>query len=493
LKGRAAARCRSGFRRRALRLSLWEGVFSVQYATLAGGPLLAAFLLALGATPFQVGLVGALPFLGALAQPLGAEIVRAIGGWRRPVFLAGAATDVLLWPLSLWAALRLPAEEAIGVVVAVLAVQYAAEACTGLAWTSWASDAVPRRVRGRYFGRRGLVTNGLGAATAALAGLALRPGAEASAPVETFVLLVAIGMSLRAVSLVMLSRHPEPWPAVEPAGPLAERLRRPMRDAAFRPFLRYGMLWALAVHLAAPFFTVYMIRQAGVGAGLVMAFAGIGTLANLLGQAAGGRACDRWGDRTVLRVLGLVVSLQPLWWVFTGPSMGGLVLMGVLSATGGFAWGGHLLAYTNLMMNLAPERGKTSFFGAHAALTGLLGGAGPILGGLLAGLLLAAPLPTSPLSGSPLPTCPPAWLPGPVEGLLGGLKGLFVISAALRLVAWAALGRVPAPTGSRERATLRGLMRSFNPAQGLGVFGRSWVLARPRQPGSSPGADPADN
>jgi hypothetical protein len=61
--------------------------------------------------------------------------------------------------------------------------------------------------------------------------------------------------------------------------------------------------------------------------------------------------------------------------------------MGGLIALGGFAWGGHLLAHGNLMMALAPSLGKTSYFATQAALSGLFGALGPLLGGALATVL----------------------------------------------------------------------------------------------------------
>jgi hypothetical protein len=86
-----------------------------------------------------------------------------------------------------------------------------------------------------------------------------------------------------------------------------------------------------------------------------------------------------------------------------------------------------------------------------ASTHGLFGALGPLLGGLMATLL-------------PVPA------PTPGLDLLSGLKGLFVVSAVLRLGAWGLLHRIPAPKRPRRRAValIRSAVRSFNPGQGLG-------------------------
>ena len=227
-------------------------------------------------------------------------------------------------------------------VVGVVAVQQAATAFVGVAWTSWISDLVPPRLRGRFFGRRNLVCNALGAATAAVAGLAVR--AAGDDPLPTFLALIGAGVGFRLVSLSFLSAQPEPHPARSAPGGLLRQLRRPLAHPTFRRYLAFGGLWGFSVNLASPFFTVYMIEEAGVGADVALAFAALGTVSNLAGQRVWGPLCDRYGDHQVLRTAGLAAALQPLWWLLTGPEGAGYALMAALSATGGFAWAGVALA-----------------------------------------------------------------------------------------------------------------------------------------------------
>ena len=431
-----------------MRTSTLDGVFATGYANLTTGTLLTTFLLALGASDFLIGLIAAFPLLAGLAQPFGAEIIRKRGGRRKPIMLAAALVDDLLWLVSLVAVAYLDAAEALAVVVVVLAIQYAFGAFASVSWTSWISDLIPPAVRGRYFGRRNFVCHGFGALTAAGAGAVLR---AAGPHIHVFIGLIAVGVVFRLISISFLRRQPEPTPAKSPKGKMLGQLSIPLRYPDFRKFLVYGMAWGFAVQLAAPFFTVYMVNEANVGFDAVMIFAALGTVSNLIGQRVWGPLCDRYGDHQVMRVAGLSIALQPIWWLFTGSEGAGFYLMAILSMTGGFAWGGHLLASGNLMMRLAPETGKTTFFAVQAALGGLFGAAGPFMGGLLA----------TAFSGTF------TLMPGE---FFAGLKNLFLISGILRFGAWTLLHRVPEPVSKpplRAVYILRDTARTFNPAQGF--------------------------
>lgn len=434
---------------RSMRLSTWDGIFAIQYTTLNTGTFLTTFLLALGTSEFLIGLVAAFPMLFGLVQPLGAEIIRRRGGWRRPVAVSAALVEDLMWIPIVAAALLYPPQTAAVIIVGFLAAGQLANAFVGVAWTSWISDLIPPRLRGRFFGKRNFVCHSLGAVTAIFAGMVVdRAGAD---PIPTFAAIFVTGMLFRLVSIAILARQPEPKPARSRRGSFLHQLSHPLSHSAFRRFVLYAMLWGFAVHLAAPFFTVFMVRSAGLEVGDVMLFASLSTIANLMGQRFWGPMCDRYGDHQVLRVAGLIILLQPFGWLFAGTSTAGYYFMMFLNVVGGFSWGGHLLAVGNLMMRLAPETGKTSFFAVQAALGGLFGALGPFVGGMIADLLMA--------HGSFIP----GWL-------FADLKTLFLMSFVLRFAAWGLLFTVPAPVERprlRAVVVLRDAVRTFNPAQGI--------------------------
>ena len=299
---------------RSMRLSTWDGIFAIQYTTLNTGTFLTTFLLALGTTEFLIGLVAAFPLVFGLMQPVGAELIRRRGGWRRPVAVTAALVEDLTWIPIIAVVLAYPPKTASVLIVGLLAAQQLANSFVGVSWTSWISDLIPPRLRGRYFGKRNFICHSLGAVTAIFAGMIMdRSGAD---PIPTIVAIFSVGMVFRLVSVSILSHQPEPRPARSRRGSFMKQLAHPLSHHGFRRFLLYSMLWGFAVHLAAPFFTVFMVRTAGLEVGDVMLFAALSTVANLLGQRFWGPMCDRYGDHQVLRVAGLIITMQPFFWLF---------------------------------------------------------------------------------------------------------------------------------------------------------------------------------
>ncbi len=435
--------------REGMRYSILDGVFAVPYINLTSGPILIGFLLALGASTAQIGLVSMLPLAGGLIQPLGAQLIRKREGWRKPVTATSAILDALLWGITLAFVWTLPAPKAIIAVIGVLALQQVATAFVAVSWTSWMSDLVPPPLRGRYFGQRNFVCNAVGAVAAVVAGQFVeRVGNN---EIWSFGAVIVAAMLFRLVSVYLLTRQPEPFPERVSPARMRDQLAAPLASIPFRRYVQFGMTWGFAVHIASPFFVVYMIRDLKIDFGLIMIVTALATIANLLGQRFWGRVSDRYGHYQVLRVTTLVVALQPFWWMLVSNSGPGFYLIFVIHVIGGFTWGGYQLASGNLMMVLAPDVGKSSFFATQAAVSGTAGATGPLVGGLLADGLLDS-LPMVDWHG------------------LSSLPALFLISLLLRLGSWGLLFRMTDPS---EKPRLRVMylitdaLRTSNSTQGF--------------------------
>src|SRR5690349_13825847 len=144
---------------RGLRLSIVEGALSNIHVSVTTSAFLTGFALLLGAGDFELGVIGALPFVGQLFQFVGAYLEERLGQRRLLVaFTAGMSRSLwaliaLLPFLGGLAGARLP------IFLLVLAISQALVGIAGNAWTSWMSDLVPPRQRGRYFGFRNTVAS----------------------------------------------------------------------------------------------------------------------------------------------------------------------------------------------------------------------------------------------------------------------------------------------------------------------------------------------
>jgi len=146
---------------RGLLLSIWEGAVANIHISITGAiggsVFLSGFALLLGANNFQIGLLGALPFIGQLMQFLSAYLEARFAN-RRAIVLFSALAGRSIWALLLclpftgW-----PTEWQLAVFFIALGCSYGLNGMAGNAWLSWMSDLVPPDRRGRYFGLRNTV------------------------------------------------------------------------------------------------------------------------------------------------------------------------------------------------------------------------------------------------------------------------------------------------------------------------------------------------
>ena len=435
--------------RSAMRYSTLDGIFAVQYTTLTTGTLLIGFLLVLGASASEIGLVAMLPLLSGVLQPIGAALVRWQNGWRKMVTIIGVLIDDFLWSAVLTITAFLPPDKVVTGIIGILIIQQTVTAFYVVSWTSWISDLVPGTLRGRFFGKRNFICNALGAVSAIVAGQFIeRIGHNA---VWSFGIVIAVAMISRIISAFFLTRQPEPFPEDVSGLYFAKQISMPFQDLNYRKYLNFSLIWGLGVQIASPFFTVYMIRDLHIDFGTVTLFAGITTFANLLGQRYWGPLCDRFGNKAVMRATGILIVTLPFWWLFASGTGPGFYLIGVLSAFGGFAWAGYLLANGNFMMVLSPDAGKTSYFAMQAAVAGLFGAIGSLGGGLLIDNVL-----------NKIPDLA-IWLPR-------GIPMLFFISFLIRFIAWYYLKNIKEPARKPQMQVtylIRDAVRTFNILQGF--------------------------
>ncbi len=155
--------------RRALRLSIWDGVFANLYANLTGGVFLVGYALALKASEVQIALLAAFPLLANIVQPLSTYLIERVGR-RRPLALLGGSFARLSWlaliSLPLFFASR---RSLLYWSLWIIALSQVGTAVNNLTWMSWMADLVHEEMRGRYFGLRNAAL-GVAALLATLAG-----------------------------------------------------------------------------------------------------------------------------------------------------------------------------------------------------------------------------------------------------------------------------------------------------------------------------------
>jgi MFS family permease len=373
---------------RLLRLILYDALASEAMGTLTTGVFLVGFAVALGAGNFAIGVLAAVPFCVQLLQIPAVLLVerfrarRAISVWSTAfgrIFLLGAALAPLLGPsLSVLA------------LIASLAIYQAMAAIAGCAWNSWMRDLVPSSQYGRFFGRRTMATTALSVTLALLGGLLVDTW-KSYVPSHTvfgYSILFTIAAVIGFIGVYLLHITPDPpmAPAEKLTNPLAVLLA-PLHEPNFRRLIIFLSSWNFAANLAAPFFTVYMLKSLGYPMTRVLALTIGSQLANMAALGLWGTLSDRFSNKAVLEIAAPLFLVCTFAWTFTGLSWVQPMVLYLLIAIHvlmGIATAGVGLATGNIAMKLSPVGQATAYLAANSVISACFAAAAPILGGLFA-------------------------------------------------------------------------------------------------------------
>jgi MFS family permease len=439
--------------RRSLSASTIDGVFAAVYSNIIGGVLLTNFLMDLGASAAQIGLLASVPMVANLLQPLGAYISEKMSS-RHWYCLWIYAPSRLLWlglciGIMLLGPWQLEPQVLIDITLAIALLSHGIGALGSAAWLSWLAMLVPRRLRGRYFGLRNSAANLTSLIAVPVAGVVV--SAWDGGAVQGYGVILLVGIILGIVSLMfqgfMTDINPLQQQTVNTVSSAISDITPSEANAAqdsatprelslwqnrnFVLFSVYFSLWMFAVSLSAPFFNLFMLNKQDLNLDIsqVTLYNSIMAGANLVLLMVWGRLADRFGNRPLLFFAGIVVAITPLLWLFTGSDSlsvwVGLPLLHILMGGSGAAID---LCGNNLQIGVAPVHRQSTYFGTIAALSGVSGAVGTALGGFL------------------------------VEyAQVGGLAGLFIISTIFRLLALVPLIFVQ----EQRSVSLRQLIQTF--------------------------------
>lgn len=314
-------------------------------------PFMIPYVLALGATPAQAGLLSSVrnALLAIVQLAAGWAVDRA--GTRRRLVLVTASFQALLWIPMAFAAPLLGPQAVLGVIV-LYTLGTAAAALGAPAWGSLIADFIPAGERGAYFGRRAR----LGGISTTLAGLAAGATLHvAGRGASGFSLLCLAAAASRLLSCRALAAfHDAGW-SEHPH--LRFGFVRFVRRAPKSNFARFSLCLALSsfgAHVAAPYFAVYLLEEARLSyASYTLVVLG-GSLTGTLSTPWWGRLGDRAGNHAVLRWTLMGVAILPALWLVS-ESVAWLLAMNV---AGAFLWGGLNLAAANFVYDAvsAPRR-----------------------------------------------------------------------------------------------------------------------------------------
>jgi MFS family permease len=383
--------------------TIWFGVLSGLTST-----YVAIFALRLGATTSQIGWLTALPALVNIVWLIPAA--RLIERQRRPMPII-LATGVLQ-RLGYLAMIAVPflhtgqveALIVLGTLVAVPA------AVINTAIIALIPELVSLERRGSAVSVRWLVMAAAETAAALIGGLFL-----GFMPVPlNYQVVLGVGTVLSLFSIRYLRRIRVRDTALRSTAPSA--VGRPVvpKGKAGRPSLRHTLAGVLnqrsfvrfttasfvfywGIYLPAALWSILRVRELGASDGWIGLIATINSASIIVGYLYWGKVGARRGDRWLLIVTALGVTLYAFLTALV-PSIEWMIPTSIL---GGVAWAGCNLALFNIMLAVCPSDRRPTYIALYTSLINVTAFAGPLLGAALAG-----------------------W---------AGLRPIFVISGALRL------------------------------------------------------------
>ena len=437
--------------RTSLKASTLDGALATIFSNITGGVLLINFLLELGATPVEIGLLSSIPLLVNFLQPLGAYLADRTSS-RNWYILSIFGPSRLLWlilvgGIAWFCCSNTEPQHLLTWTLGIILVTNILGALGGCAWFSWMAALVPPRLRGRYFGFRNSVASLTNLLSVPLLGFAV--SAWPGGAIQGYGVLLALGVVIGLISLAcqfwMVDVNPQISHLADASPQHQENLfsHQPkkfsiLKDINFLKFLLYCGLWTFAMNLTAPFFNLYMLKNLGLDLSTVTIYTSLIAGANLVMLVFWGKLADRVGNRPLLLLVGVLIAVTPLLWLGVGADAVSVwVWLPLIQlVTGGFGAAVDL-CNSNIQMEMAPMDRPSQYFAIAAAVTGVCGGLGSTTGGFLAQL-----------------------------DIIGGLPGLFALSAALRLIALLPLVFVREPR-SKPVAHVVGKILPFKPKSAL--------------------------
>ncbi len=341
----------------ALRRNLvwfWFDGFFASGADNIVGTYLVVYLLALGATQAQIGMMSSLSSLSAALLLLpGAMLVERIGRRRNLVLIGGGWARlgllfVALLPLLLKAPILIP------VTIIVTVSRDAMANLSYPAWMSLTGDVVPIEGRGRYFASRNFIRGISGMVMIFVAGLVITHIVQPAGYQVVLIAAFVLGsLSVFSFAHITDKHRPPAFPRVrQPVGMALSALVRDL--TANRDFLSFAAttaLWNFSLNIAGPFFSVYLVKDLHASATMVGITTIASSVATILSQRRLGHLNDKWGARRLTMISGLLIPIVPFLWVFAGAAWH-VILINLLSGT---LWSAYNLGSFNYLLMIIPE------------------------------------------------------------------------------------------------------------------------------------------
>ncbi|MEE4312750.1 MAG: MFS transporter [candidate division KSB1 bacterium] len=366
-----------------------DGITSQTMLTLTSGVFLIAYALEMGASNLAIGIIAAIPPLSQLFQIPSIYLVEKYRARKKITFFSAVTSRFFLLLIALipfFVSMR----NGLIMLTTMLLLHTSINAVVVCSWNSWMRDLVPQDRLGTFFSTR-LKYSLIPAMLLSLSAGLFIDAWENYTGLEVvfcYSVLFVLGFFAGMIGTAIIYRIPEPkMVRPEQRIPFLELLTNPFKDRNYKKLIMFLGSWNFAVNLAAPFFTVYLLRRLNYGMGVVMGLTVLSQFTYFTFVRVWGRIADRFSNKSVLVVSGNLFMICILLWTFTTlPEKYFLTmpLLIVIHVFMGVSIAGIALSSGNIGLKLAPKGEATSYLAAHNLINSMAAGFAPIIGGTFA-------------------------------------------------------------------------------------------------------------
>lgn len=364
---------------------LLEGCCANGVAILTTGAFLSGYAQSLGANDSINGIIGSIPLLLCTLQMFSALVVEHVR--QRKLLISGFSLLHRLLLSSMFFVPVLISEPAnrLFAVIAIYALAHCFNAFISTGTGNWLLTLVPHHMRGSYLGKKDGMAFAFSTVLSLVMGQVL-DGFRASHMEQTgFFIIGLVVLVIAVTNFACLSAIKEP-PVQPHQQKLTAALWEPLADRTYRKVIFVYMFWNLALQIAGPFFSVYMVTGLKLDYAYITFLGLISSSVRVLASCLWGKLADTYSWLKVARCSMFLLGVVHFSWVFMTPETC-YVLQPILQALSGAAWGGISIAVFNLQYHYAPTEKRVLYVSANSSYAGLCGFFATLIGAMLVAVL----------------------------------------------------------------------------------------------------------
>ncbi len=341
-----------------------------------------AFGVFLGGAPLQIGALATLPpLIGSMSQVFAMRLAESLASRKAAVLrfirmqavVCAALGGVGLVFESAWWGLT--------ALIALVSLYHITIGLIAPVWNSLVGDIVPAVSRGEFFGYRNKWMAIVTFLAVVLAGECIHLSAGSGYAVLGYAAVFLVAGVSRLWSARMFRDVPDVPAHVSEESKFTfwQFIARGKRSN-FLKFVVFVSAMNFAASISGPYFAMYMLSDLKLSYREYMVVVAAVVLMQFAVMRSWGRLSDQFGNRKILKLCGVLVSLNPLLWLLSTKFW---YVIGVQLYSGLF-WAGFNLAAANFLFDAVTPAKRARCFAYQSIVNGVFVFLGSAVGGVLA-------------------------------------------------------------------------------------------------------------